>query len=264
MLAALEGDAFTPPPTSADRLHRHALETVFAFCSLRELAAVLEVSKDWTAAVGSMRPLGVDLPSTAADAWLLQFCLSPLPRHVSKADIWRFPLSCWSLYHLKQRMPNLEELNCSFEGSWLPLMFPVRLRKLSLRFQAAADIAVPFSDKQHRELDEAIVAIAALPLLDELSLSANKANSCCLTPLTTVLSLRKLWLTLPERVFDSPANIEAFRNMPHLRSLYFDPSPAAFIRMLQPPHSLQLESLHVLPRVRCSHRASTLLDAFAL
>jgi hypothetical protein len=89
--------------------------------------------------------------------------------------------------------------------------------------------------------------MASLPLLEELLITADMARSCCLTPLATASSLRILMLSLPECVLDASANIEALRNMPRLRSLAFHPAPAAFIRMLQPPHSMILESLVIFP-----------------
>jgi hypothetical protein len=245
MLTALEGDVSASPPSTAGRLYRHALESVFAFCSLKELVPFLRVSKEWAAAVGSMRPLAVDLPYTGSDARLLRFCMSPLSRHVSKASVWMFPLSCWSLYHLTQRMPNLQELSCHFTGSWSSLMFPARLLNLTLRFQATADDREPFADQQHRELDDAIVFIAALPLLEELSITASKARSCCLTPLATALALRTLTLYLDTSVLESPVVIETLRHMPHLRSLDFNPSPGGLQRMLQTPHAMRLESLRI-------------------
>jgi hypothetical protein len=256
MLAALQDEAGTPLLTSTGRLYRHALESVLAFCSLKELAPLLRVSKEWASAVHSMRSLSVDLPYTGSDARLLRFCLSPLSRHVSKVHVPMFPLSCWSLYHIQQRMPNLQQLHCEFQGSWLPLMFPARLRNLTVRFLATAAVTAPFSDRQHRELDEAVVAIAALPFLEELSIIAEMARTCCLTPLATTPSLHTLTLAMPERVLDSSANIDALRSMPHLRSLSFRPSPAAFTSMLQPPHSMQLESLAVFPLFTAEFGAS--------
>jgi hypothetical protein len=60
LLAALQDDASPSPPTA--RLYRHALESVFAFCSLEELAMLLRVSKEWAAAVNSMHSLDASFP----------------------------------------------------------------------------------------------------------------------------------------------------------------------------------------------------------
>jgi hypothetical protein len=241
------GSAQSSPSSAAAKLYRHALESIFSFCSLEELTMLLRVSKEWATAVNSMHPLDARVPWTCRqnDSRLLRFCMSPLPRHVGTARLWQFPMSPSLLYNLTLRMTNLQELDCHFEGSWSPLVFPARLRELTLRFQAASDYNEPFSNKQHRELDEAIVAIAALPQLEELSLNAYKARSCCLTPLVTAPALHSLTLNLPSDVFDSPAAIDALRRMPHLRSLSFDPSAESFTRMLQSPHAMKLEALRI-------------------
>jgi hypothetical protein len=251
MLAALQDNASTSPPPTAARLYRHALESVFAFCKLEELAPLLLVSKEWAAAVNSMHSLDAELPKMKGDSCLLRFCMSPLARHVTRADRRPpLPLSCWSLCHLKLRLPNLRLLSCRFDGSWLPLMFPARLRNLEVWFHAAA---ASFSDNQLRALDEAIVVIASLPLLEELLIYANRADSCCLTPLATAPSLHTLQLWVSERVLDSSANIEALRAMPHLRSLDFRPSAAGFTRMLQPPHTMKLDTLNVSELFTAEH-----------
>jgi hypothetical protein len=242
MLADLKDDACAPLITSAARLYRHALESVFAFCSLQELGSLLGVSKEWAAAVNSMRSLGAWLPYPPDDSHLLHFCLSPLSRHVSVADVWAVPLSQWSLYLCSTRMSNLQELTCRFEGSWAPVVFPARLRTLSLGFLISASSGQSFSDKQLRELDAAIAAVAALPLLESLHVTAIKAIRCCLTPLSSSPSLRALELKMPSSVFDSDA-VDALRRMPHLRSLTCSSSPAILTRMLQVPHTMKLDTL---------------------
>jgi hypothetical protein len=99
------------------------------------------------------------------------------------------------------------------------------------------------TDRQQRDLNDAIVAVAALPQLGSLMLIAHGARSCCLTPLITAPKLHTLDLCLGRRVFDSSTAIDALRNMPHLRSLSFTPSAGSFTRMLQPPHTMKLDKL---------------------
>jgi hypothetical protein len=79
-LAAAFPFAFAPHSSFRLPLDRHALGCVFGFLSLRELAAALSVSKEWTAAVHSTRPsmLTAHIPSDALDALLS----SRLRRHV--------------------------------------------------------------------------------------------------------------------------------------------------------------------------------------
>ena len=56
-----EESAAAQPP--AARLYKHALESIFAFLSLKELSAVLAVSHSWSSAVDSMRSLGAVWPT---------------------------------------------------------------------------------------------------------------------------------------------------------------------------------------------------------
>ena len=53
-------------------LHRHALESVFAFCSLPGLTTAQLVSRNWHSAVRSMRPIeaSVHLLTPAVLEWL--------------------------------------------------------------------------------------------------------------------------------------------------------------------------------------------------
>jgi hypothetical protein len=194
-----------------------------------------------------MRPLGAVLPVVEDKPRLLHVCASPLiARHVSVVRLNKFALSAHALSVLAHRFPKLRELECRFEGSWSPLVFPAQLRKLSLQFNMPDGSELPsFSEEMHCELDEAIVAIAALPLLEELSITADMARTCCLTPLATAPSLRLLSLNVQQDVLQSPGAIVALRSMPHLRSLTFDPHAQDFVRMLAVPHTMQLETLSV-------------------
>jgi hypothetical protein len=102
-------------------------------------------------------------------------------------------------------------------------------------------------------------------MLESLKLCAHQADSCCLTPLVSAPSLRKLDLYLRRAVFDSPTNIVALRSMPLLRSLKFDPSSEGLTRFLQPPHELKLELLSTFESFNAEHgealiHLSTLTD----
>jgi hypothetical protein len=209
---------------------------------------MLQVFKEWAAAVGSMRPLLAELPdgTSASDSRLWHFCMSQLARHVGIAAMYENPLSAWALHTFSVRMPNLEELHCSLEDFWSSLVFPARLVALDVNF-----ITLSGPDKF-----AAIAAIATLPRLEKLSLASNNARSCNLSALVRAPALHTLELQLKSHVLESPANIEALRNMPHLRSLNFRPSPADFTRVLQPPHSLKLETLDVHGPFTSEHGAS--------
>jgi hypothetical protein len=66
-----------------------------------------------------------------------------------------------------------------------------------------------------------------------------------LAPLSTAPALHTLTLSMPETVLDSPGNVAALRHMPHLRSLDFQPSLAFLTQLLQPPHSLHIDTLRL-------------------
>ncbi len=70
----------SPPPVHLP-LHRHALESIFAFLSFTELRSAVLVSNRWLAAVSSMRGLekGKHLTSIAAG-----IPTSTLARHVNQ------------------------------------------------------------------------------------------------------------------------------------------------------------------------------------
>ena len=79
--------AATVQPSRGPQLHRHALESVFACLTLRELNRSLAVSRDWLAAVGSMRSIGATVLDGRLDDLTLHTCVAPmcaslLARHI--------------------------------------------------------------------------------------------------------------------------------------------------------------------------------------
>jgi hypothetical protein len=246
-------------------LHRHALESVFAFCALKELAPLPRVSKQWAVAVATMRTLDAEIDAdwSASSLALFGASASPLCRHVG-CLIWHgLPLTARQLATMSARMTNLHGLNCSLTVDQPMLVFPPRLRTLTLfvepiapRESALGSSSASTSVHQLPPLDAAIAAVAALPLLEELTLVAWDAESCCLAPLTSAPALHSLTLELQSDVFDSSAVTDALRSMPHLRSLGFDPSPESFARLLQQPHTLKLESFRMATGFTAEHGAS--------
>jgi len=89
------------PPVS--RLHRHALESVFAFLNLRELHSVLSVSCRWQAAVLSMRSIVDPRPRDLSLGPLLN---SRLLHHVGKLRL-TDKVTSQELVQLAQRAPQL-------------------------------------------------------------------------------------------------------------------------------------------------------------
>jgi hypothetical protein len=215
------------------------LESLFAFSNLAELAVLLRVSKLWATAVQTMRPLSVEFRSNGTVEFL---CASRISRHID--NLYQYPpLPVQKLSLLSSALRHLRVLRCTFKDEWSPRSFPTGLRELYLQFDYPQHD--PLAGQQPRHLDATIVAIAALPLLETLTLAAYDAISCCLTPLATAPALRNLTLVLAANVLQSVAAVDALRNMSHLRSLNFNPSPSAFVRMLEMPHSMKLTTLHV-------------------
>src|SRR4051812_47183997 len=56
-IATLAYSQHDATPSSSSMLYAHALESIFAFLSLQELAGILQVCKQWSRAVATMRPL---------------------------------------------------------------------------------------------------------------------------------------------------------------------------------------------------------------
>jgi hypothetical protein len=84
---SLDGGAASAAPAAAvtqtvPRLHRHALESIFAFCTLLELMQVKSISKTWKAAVLSMRSIGAFVFTETPES-LNGLISSPFRRHVA-------------------------------------------------------------------------------------------------------------------------------------------------------------------------------------
>ena len=132
-----------PPPSTALSLHRHALESIFAFCAQEELAAALRVARDWLAAVRSMGRLQLSVADPTAP--LRVVCQSAVGRHVGVlgSNEVRVQLNADSLFILTNHMGRLSELNCYLE---LPprgqtLAFPAQLRRLTVDSSGSQSIA---------------------------------------------------------------------------------------------------------------------------
>jgi hypothetical protein len=242
--ALSEGDAEGDRPFNAVRLHRHALESVFAFCNLRDLSTMLGVSQEWAAAVHSMRPLQFPFRPKSSDSLPL-LCASRLSRHIVALHP-HSPLSVEELSLLSRRLTNLRSLHCVLQDEWTLMLLPASLRHLNIQF-GKPDILFTdsFMDAEERALDEAIHVMAALPLLESLELDARHSQHCCLIPLTDAPALHSLTLRLSESVWESADVTAALRHMPQLRALKFNPTSTAFTRLLQRPHSMQLDTLDV-------------------
>jgi hypothetical protein len=123
------------PSNSTPLLYRDALTSVLSFLSLSELAAVLSVNKEWSAAVQSMRPSM--LPVHISSDELTALLSSRLRRHVG-AIIQQVdrPLSLQPghLATLTHAFPQLQSLSATLllRPGVKPLLLPPQLQCLKL------------------------------------------------------------------------------------------------------------------------------------
>ena len=162
----------------AMRIYRHALESVFAMLDLGDLCRVLAVSREWSAAVRSMKPTNASIQRDSRtwvyskDAYrplppIASIVASPLLRHLAAIEIsgavatWT-PLDNASLALLAHHAPNLMSMWCALTLTPnQPLIIPAQLRSLRLR------IGGPYSDAV---INGVLRTLAALPSLSRLHL----------------------------------------------------------------------------------------------
>jgi len=236
------------------KLHRHALESVFAFCRLCELATVSAVTREWQAAARSMAPLGWRLHGCRI-ARLKQLCHSSLRRHVTFLEIhnsYGIASSPDCLQLVSQRLPHLRGLTVTARlplPSGETLEFPPGLRSLMLVLQLTGGSG---KDEGFAALfNTALDAIANLAQLEDLKLhvrgpSHNGEFPGSLAALTRAPGLRHLNLALGgfqvPRLSD--AHVADLRTLKQLQSLVFHQVDTTLLRrLLAPPHALQWQEL---------------------
>lgn len=126
-------------------LYRDALHCVYDFLSLKDLAVgPVLCSRGWLSAAISLR-------ARQANVQLVHACLdalldTPLRRHVSSlACPPLLPLLDPQLLRLRDRMPQLQSLDCAVEvnatATGMPLAFPAQLQSLTVKLTASPPIA---------------------------------------------------------------------------------------------------------------------------
>jgi len=245
-----DSHASTHPPV----LYRHALESVFAFCTRAELVTVNAVSREFQAAVVSMAPLQWRLHYSAGDL-LTRICQSPLRRHVNAlfaADY--MSNAVLDLPLLSERMPHLRELIASVllqPSQASP--FPQNLVTMELSFKLAGnDDPAPLL----APINASIMSGAGLPRLETLSLHMPEelwVAGCSLAPLVRANQLRHITLRVDswEAPPMSDAQVCELRALSQLESvrLGWKLNEPLMSRLLASPHSLRWRELHGLPRV---------------
>ena len=230
----------TVTTTSAVILHRHALESVFAFLDQTELVLALRVSRGWLAAVKSMARLRLTVGKPAAP--LRVVCKSAMGRHVfvlgGEVNDQRVPLSADSLFILADRMGQLVELNCELAPPppAEPLIFPAKLRRLRIIFPHTTDAA---------QINTVIAAVGRLLLLEELGVTQLRMDPLLsFAPLAALPLLRHLdirALSGPDEFSD--AQVDQLRALPKLQQIDVPMTTPLLRRLLRQPHQLQWQQI---------------------
>ena len=227
--------ARAPPAASAVILHRHALESIFAFLGLSDLAAALRVSRDWTGAVGSMRRLELQVGCPASEALVVEMAQSAMGRHVAGLEGVR--LDAETLGALAARMAHLRHLHGELK-LWpaAPLAFPANLRHLDIQLFDRPDAA---------PTNALIRVIARLPLLEQLRLRTYTfAQRISFAPLTEMLPLRRLDVGCMAGPADfSEEQVDELRALPRLQQLCVPMSTPLLRRLLRQPHDLRWQQV---------------------
>jgi hypothetical protein len=188
-LAAAFPFAFAPPPPSRLPLDRDTLGSVLSFLSLRELAAALSVSHEWTAAVRTMRPAMLTADIMSDELLATPSLLHRHVRQIGRKDACKLLLLPHQLPTLAHALPQLRSLNTA-----------VDLRPIGEE--------APLEDSE--SVASLLAPIGALRQLHALQLQLFD-DGVSLTPLQHLPLLRDLELDLPFDRFPEqfPADVRA-------------------------------------------------------
>jgi len=240
-------------------LHRHALECVFAFASLWELAQLSSVCREFNAAVGSMAPSGV-LVRGLQESTVPAVLLSPLARHVSELFTApaALPLTPESMEQLNARLPNLRTLQFR---AVLPVQPPLQWHQWPAQL-TDLQVVVQLPDVENHEgleysaqhASRINALLAGLPQMVQLQrLVLLALNKRCMLPAAVSFASLAALPQLTDFCCNWPLTSEAFPLLPvvqkeQLRALISlrrlrlcAGAKAAMAQVLAPPHQWQLE-----------------------
>ena len=196
--------AHPPAPVSpAMRIYRHALEAILGMLKLKDLAPIPAVSREWAAAVRSMKPISarIERENDCPDPSLCErHTYRPLPpvesivgsallRHlgalqIRDADGMWSPLTNECLGLLAQHALNLTSLWCTLTlTSNKPLILPAKLNSLHLQ---------PDGNYTDAEINSMLTTVAALPSLSRLHLCLEAFDSKSAMNLSLLTACRSL------------------------------------------------------------------------
>jgi hypothetical protein len=240
-----EGAASIPSaPSISQRCHTDALHCVFAFLRLKELLPALHSCREWHAA-GCKEPSRRQCIVVAPDS-VPGLAASPLRHHAAELTVQRLQFA--QLCHLRS-LPRLTALDMSLAAADLAAqlqpagrspspeqqtqlwrdVLPLRLRTLTLGMQSLTS---------HSIRQSLLDALPSLPALHALRLEMG-TDELDLSPLLRLPQLRDLYL------YSHPSQPQCavIKQLSTLTSLQLSCStmdPDALLRLLTPPHSLQL------------------------
>ena len=167
--------------TPATRLYRHALESILRMLTLADLSRALAVSREWSAAVRSMKPIDGKIEREHSGGFFEQvrplppiasIVESPLVRHLAAIHIQRGggpALDNASLGLLAQHAPNLTSLCCEIKLTpGEALILPATLTSADLRLGGQPTGAA---------INAVLTALISLPSLSCLRLALGNDNS---------------------------------------------------------------------------------------
>jgi len=261
-------------------LHRHALESIFAFCSLFELAQLLPVCRDFHSAVRSMAPIAEKVWRNLSSAALTAAMGSPLARHIAELGepgCMGLTLGPEQLALLADRASNLRHITCrpdlSAGAAFAETRWPARLDNLKVfvalpRRSHLGDAALVA--RVTERVNALLISLAQLTQLEHLVLMALPSSyfvpaAISFAPLAALTRLEYFYSNFPftsAREVDASAgaaaHAEQLKALTSLRELQLFGEAAMRKLLLTPPHGWQFEELnlgwsdevlHLLPTV---------------
>jgi len=238
------------PPRAHAKLHRHALESIFAFLSFDELRSVMLVKKEWMIAVSTMRGLvkGKLLQGDRSNVLLLPATApSRLTRHVTYIN--GAALTRAQVEQIAHRMPFLQTLHFEVQVGcdWSqPMRLPSTLHSIGLMFHSSCSIVY---------INEVIAAFSQHPQLTSLMLTSLHDPAEPVVPLVSFAPLRSLSPLRELRVWNSgnlpfalsAQQVEEIRALTQLQQLRWWIDRASLLQLLQPLSSGALQWIELPP-----------------
>lgn len=229
-------------PSPVKVLYRHALESIFAFLDSFEIVSVLQVSKNWLAAVSSMACLDWEDPNLSAP--LSMVAKSVLVRHligIGSVDT-RTQLNADTLFIIAEHMSHLQTVVCTLALPDIPAFrftaFPSSLTTVDVKMCPSMTAA---------SVDIALRALGRLSQLQVLSLKLlHGIEHISFSPLVGLPQLHSLTIDWQDETELTVMQMFEIRTMQHLRIVSMSHMTTNMLRtLLHKPHKLQWEKFTI-------------------